>query len=317
MASWTQVFPKVRLGAVLLRLQECQSLCVKTLLDVNVPESPPPAVGARYSLPVTEQAQNMQEKVDDVKVQCQGRVHVVVNRKLILVTAPLSEDELCVVDDEHREEHDSEDVVAHVRPLDRHTHARHDHQGEAKDAQNDQCSEEIGPHSSEVGLGHACVQSHRQKDQHGDTGGEEDALPRVPGAGEAHHSCHACGEAEEKQVVRGVPTANVFAAHEGAHHDQRGHGTDRQDPTVAVDPLRTGELNWGRDRDGEQQLHGKKPIDLAHEADANVGHGMLYQSGPGDCCTCEWLLLGINMSVRSTANHRCVCSCDCRVLREY
>merc|ERR1719168_16053 len=78
---------------------------------------PASRAGPTDSFSLAEQAQQVDEQVDDVHVQGQGSEAIVVDAELVLVPAPLSQDQLRVINDEEAEDEDPEYVIEDDDPL--------------------------------------------------------------------------------------------------------------------------------------------------------------------------------------------------------
>merc|ERR1740121_365734 len=114
---------------------------------------------SQLSLPVTEELQQEQKELDDIEVKVEGRHDVIVRAELVLMFA--TDDQLCVVDKEHREDERTRACIDQAQALKcgacRAEEARdRQHEAEAHEYQ-DSC-EEVGPHAGEIDGRLACEQ---------------------------------------------------------------------------------------------------------------------------------------------------------------
>mmetsp|Transcript_78750 Transcript_78750/g.220740 ORF Transcript_78750/g.220740 Transcript_78750/m.220740 type:complete len:266 (-) Transcript_78750:37-834(-) len=235
----------------------------------------PCSVASGHSTPLPEQAEQVQEEVDDVEVQVQRGKAVVVDAELDRVAAP--EHQLRVEDDvEGKEQHGAE-VVEHDHPLDvpgTDKHA-HDADGQRERHQRHHGREQVQAVAGEVDLRRPREDGHADKDDRGDARGKCYALPCVHGRGEADHDGHAQRQRKEDGVVRGKLPQQVRAAACRQHGHNEHTGGHEQHPLVARDLLLAHGHDRRGDRDSEQQLHRQDAVHLAHEALADFIVGIL------------------------------------------
>merc|ERR1711920_575055 len=105
----------------------------------------------QLSLPVTEELQQEQKELDDVEVKVEGRHDVIVRAELLLVLP--ADDQLCVIDEEHRENERTRACIDQAQALKcgacrAEEAGNRQHEAEAQEYEDS--GEEVGPHASEV-----------------------------------------------------------------------------------------------------------------------------------------------------------------------
>jgi len=112
-----------------------------------------------YSLLITQNRQEVEEDLDDINVDCERSKHVFFLRQLVLSS---SNEQLCIVHQEHTEDQHSKSPVDHLK----NSAVEEDHE-EAKAEEDQEDGEDVGTLAGEIDLRLASKQRETERDDAG------------------------------------------------------------------------------------------------------------------------------------------------------
>merc|ERR1712187_69308 len=163
-------------------------------------DEPSITFGSSYLVALAHEAQQVQEKVDDVHVEVQCSEGIVVDGELHLVISAY--DHLGVVDDVETEEQYAHEGVQYLNPRRKSVEKAHqrDYEGETNHTQ--ECAKQVGTQASEIRLREASVSRKQEEGHRGRCNCHQHRRGSVERSDKADDDGHTDCDNKEKTVIQ-------------------------------------------------------------------------------------------------------------------